>query len=66
MRVLLYSKNQKLLTRSGIGRAMQMQRDSLEENGVEVTTDPREDYDIVHLNSIFTRWQKEPSGQERK
>ena len=30
-----------------------MQRDSLEENGVQVTTDPREDYDIVHLNSIF-------------
>ena len=32
---------------------MQMQRDSLEENGVEVTTNPEDDYDIVHLNSIF-------------
>ncbi len=32
---------------------MQMQKDSLEENGVFVTTDPAEDYDIVHLNSIF-------------
>lgn len=30
-----------------------MQRESLEENGVEVTRDPKEDYDIVHLNSIF-------------
>ena len=30
-----------------------MQRDSLEENGVEVTTNPEDDYDIVHLNSIF-------------
>lgn len=30
-----------------------MQRDSLEENGVQVTADPGEDYDIVHLNSIF-------------
>ena len=46
MKVLLYSKNQKLLSRSGIGRAMQMQRDSLEENGVEVTANPEEDYDM--------------------
>lgn len=30
-----------------------MQRESLEENGVQVTRDPKEDYDIVHLNSIF-------------
>ena len=53
MKVLLYGKNQKLLSKSGIGRAMQMQRDSLEENGVEVTTNPEDDWDIVHLNSIF-------------
>lgn len=32
---------------------MQMQRDSLEENGVQVTDNPEEDYDIIHLNSIF-------------
>lgn len=53
MKVLQYIRNQRLLSKSGIGRAMQMQRDSLEEKGVQVTTDPREDYDIVHLNSIF-------------
>lgn len=32
---------------------MVMQEESLKENGVEVTTDPKEDYDVVHINTIF-------------
>ncbi len=32
---------------------MVMQEESLRENGVEVTTNPKEDYDIVHINTVF-------------
>ena len=30
-----------------------MQEESLKGNGVEVTTDPKDDYDVVHINTIF-------------
>lgn len=32
---------------------MVMQEESLRGNGVEVTTNPKEDYDVVHINTIF-------------
>ena len=32
---------------------MVMQEEFLKENGVEVTTNPKEDYDVVHINTIF-------------
>lgn len=53
MRVLLYRKNRSLLSRSGIGRAMQMQENTLKDQGIEVVTNPKEEYDVVHLNSVF-------------
>ena len=30
-----------------------MQEESLKGNGVEVTTDPKDDYDVVHITTIF-------------
>lgn len=53
MKVLLYAKNQKVVSKSGVGRAMTMQRETLLENGVEVTENPKEDYDVVHINTVF-------------
>ncbi|OUP49861.1 glycosyltransferase [Lachnoclostridium sp. An181] len=32
---------------------MVMQEESLKKEGVEVTLDPKDDYDIVHLNTVF-------------
>lgn len=32
---------------------MAMQEEFLEKRGVQITDDPKEDYDVVHLNTIF-------------
>ena len=53
MKVLLYAKNQQVVSKSGVGRAMAMQKEALLKNGVEVTENPLEDYDVVHINTIF-------------
>lgn len=52
MKVLLFNKKQKLYDKSGIGRAMRHQVKALTEAGVPFTTDPKEDYDVVHINTI--------------
>lgn len=41
------------MSRSGVGRAMSMQKNALKSEQVELTCDPREDFDIVHLNTVF-------------
>ena len=53
MKVLLYAKNKDTVLKSGVGRAMAMQEEFLEKRGVQITDDPKEDYDVVHLNTIF-------------
>ena len=50
MKVLLYTENEKLLSKSGLGKAIKHQMKALEENNVEYTTNPKDDYDIVHIN----------------
>ena len=50
MKVLLYTENEKLISKSGLGKAIKHQINALEENNVEYTTDPNDDYDIVHIN----------------
>lgn len=52
MKVLLFNKKQKLYDKSGIGRAMRHQVKALTEAGVPFTTNPKEDYDLVHINTI--------------
>lgn len=52
MKVLLYFEGEKVLEKSGIGRALLHQKRALQEVGVEYTTDPKcEDYDILHINT---------------
>lgn len=52
MRILLYFEGEKMLAKSGIGRALAHQKRALTEVGVEYTTDPHdEDYDILHINT---------------
>ena len=52
MKVLLYFENQKMLDKSGIGRALKHQQRALEQMGIEYTVNSRtEDYDILHINT---------------
>ena len=53
MKVLLYSGSQALIERSGVGRAIYHQMEALSRADVEYATDVREDWDLVHINTIF-------------
>ena len=50
MKILLYTENEKMLSKSGLGKAIKHQMRALEENNIEYTTDPNDDYDIIHIN----------------
>ena len=50
MKVLLYTEKEKLISKSGLGKAIKHQMNALKENNVEYTTNPKDDYDIVHIN----------------
>ncbi|MGT2934426.1 glycosyltransferase family 4 protein [Streptococcus castoreus] len=51
MKVLLYLEAENYLRKSGIGRAIKHQTKALSLVGQDFTTNPSEDYDLVHLNS---------------
>lgn len=53
MKVLLRTDMFDKVEKSGVGRAIIHQKKALELNGVPYTTDPNEDYDIVHINTVF-------------
>lgn len=52
MKILLYQKGEKAFSKSGVGRAMKHQVRALTLAGVDFTTDEKEDYDIVHVNTV--------------
>lgn len=52
MKILLYFEGEKLLAKSGIGRALEHQKRALSEVGIEYTLDSTcVDYDILHINT---------------
>lgn len=52
MKILLYIENEKLIEKSGIGRALKHQRRALDHAGIDYTLDPDSiDYDILHMNT---------------
>jgi 1,2-diacylglycerol-3-alpha-glucose alpha-1,2-glucosyltransferase len=52
LKVLLYFESEKLLEKSGIGRALAHQKRALTSVGVEYTLDKQaDDYDILHINT---------------
>ena len=53
MKVLLHSDKMDTIEKSGVGRAIKHQMKALELNGIEYTTNPEDDYDIIHINTIF-------------
>lgn len=53
MKVCLYFEGEKTISTSGIGRALKHQIAALKTQGIETTTDPDDDYDILHINTVF-------------
>lgn len=51
MKVLLYLEAENYLKKSGIGSAIKHQAKALSLVGQDFTTDPNDDYDLVHLNT---------------
>lgn len=52
MRILLYRRNENVYKKSGIGRAMKHQEQALAAVNVPFTTDPQDNHDIVHINTV--------------
>lgn len=55
MKILLYLEGEKLISKSGIGRAIKHQERALSLAGIDYTTNPKDDYDIVHINTYGFR-----------
>ncbi|MDY3051967.1 MAG: glycosyltransferase [Ndongobacter sp.] len=55
MKVLLYSEGLKQIGKSGLGKAIRHQKRALELEGVEYTTNPHEDFDVLHINTYFLK-----------
>ena len=50
MKVLLYTEGEKLIGKSGLGKAVKHQMRALELEKIEYTRNPHDDYDIIHIN----------------
>jgi len=55
MKVLLYFESQDKIKKSGIGRALRHQITALKSAGVEYTLDPKDDFDLAHINTYFPK-----------
>ncbi len=53
MKVLLYFEGIDKISKSGVGMARSHQIKALESAGVDYTLDPEDDYDILHINTVF-------------
>lgn len=53
MKILLHSDKMEAIEKSGVGRAIKHQMKALELNNVSYTTNPNDEYDIIHINTIF-------------
>lgn len=51
MKVLLYAEASRFIRVSGIGCAVSHQKDALTRNGIEYTTNPRDSFDVAHINT---------------
>lgn len=55
MKVLLYTEMEKKVRKSGLGKAIEHQKKALTNEGIEWTTNPKDDYDILHINTYFPK-----------
>lgn len=52
MKVLLYFESEKMIAKSGIGRALKHQKAALTSQSIPYTLNPDDDFDIAHINTI--------------
>ena len=55
MKVLLYSEGLKSIGKSGLGKAIKHQDKALTYAKIEHTFNPKDDYDILHINTYFLK-----------
>lgn len=55
MKVLLYAEGLKTIGKSGLGKAIKHQMKALENEKIEYTLNPDDDYDILHINTYFLK-----------
>ena len=53
MKVLLYTEGEKTISKSGMGKAIKHQMKALELAGIDYTTNLKDDYDILHINTYY-------------
>lgn len=53
--VLLYNENEKLIGKSGLGKAIKHQMAALDLEKVPYTVNPKDEYDILHINTYFPK-----------
>ncbi len=53
MKILVYSGLLKVVSKSGVGEAVRHQKKILELLDIPYTSNVRDDYDIIHLNTVF-------------
>lgn len=54
MKVKLYFENEKAISKSGIGKALEHQKRALSSNHIDFTTDHNcKDYDVLHINTLW-------------
>ena len=53
MKILLHTGKYNEVKKSGVGKAIVHQKKALELMNIPYTTDPNDDFDIVHINTIF-------------
>lgn len=49
-KILLYTEGLNKIGKSGLGKAINHQIKALESNHIQYTLNPKEDYDLVHIN----------------
>lgn len=55
MKVCIYFEGIDSISKSGIGRAFKHQIKMCEQQGIEYTTDYKDKYDILHINTVFLK-----------
>lgn len=53
MKVLIYTKDYETVKESGVGKAIDHQIQALKKVGCDFTLDESEDFDLVHINTVF-------------
>ncbi|MEG2621064.1 MAG: glycosyltransferase family 4 protein [Bacilli bacterium] len=55
MKILLYTEGLKQVGKSGLGKAIKHQMKALEYEKIPYTLNPKDDYDILHINTYFLK-----------